>query len=55
MLLNQIKTLPKDEMNDFLNSVFGTGAAGMMQNLIDNTDKYEKALKNHLKILKWVV
>ncbi|EAK2109063.1 phage tail tape measure protein [Campylobacter jejuni] len=46
MLLNQIKTLPKDEMTDFLNSVFGTGAAGMMQNLVDNTDKYENALKS---------
>ncbi|MBT0828861.1 phage tail tape measure protein [Campylobacter lari] len=46
ILLNQIKTLPKDEMTDFLNSVFGTGAAGMMQNLVDNTDKYEQALKS---------
>ncbi|ECL9593593.1 phage tail tape measure protein, partial [Campylobacter jejuni] len=46
VLLNQIKTLPKDEMTDFLNSVFGTGAAGMMQNLVDNTDKYEQALKS---------
>ncbi|TKX32376.1 phage tail tape measure protein, partial [Campylobacter taeniopygiae] len=36
----------KDEMTDFLNSVFGTGAAGMMQNLVDNTDKYENALKS---------
>ncbi|PVX04323.1 phage tail tape measure protein, partial [Campylobacter jejuni] len=46
VLLNQIKTLPKDEMVSFLNSVFGTGAAGMMQNLVDNTDKYEQALKS---------
>lgn len=46
MLLNQIKTLPKDEMTNFLNSVFGTGAAGMMQNLVDNTDKYKEALKS---------
>lgn len=46
VLLNQIKTLPKDSMTDFLNSVFGTGAAGMMQNLVDNTGKYEEALKS---------
>lgn len=45
VFLNQIKTLPKDEMVSFLNSVFGTGA-GMMQNLVDNTDKYEEALKS---------
>lgn len=46
VLLNQIKTLPKDKMSDFLNSVFETAAAGMMRNLVDNTDKYEKALKS---------
>ncbi|TQR29331.1 phage tail tape measure protein [Campylobacter sp. MIT 99-7217] len=51
VLLNQIKTLPKEEMTDFLNSVFGTGAAGMMQNLVDNTNKYEDAL-NSLKNTK---
>lgn len=46
ILLNQIKTLPEDEMKEFLKNVFGDGNAGFMKNLVDNTNKYEDALKS---------
>lgn len=46
VFLNQIKTLPKDEMTAFLNSVFGSSSAGIMQNLVDNTEKYEQSLES---------
>lgn len=46
VLLNQIKTLPEDEMKEFLKNVFGDSNAGFIKNLVDNTNKYEDALKS---------